>query len=215
MSAFVSRFGMLAQKVGMSRIFIDKRALAITLLKVPASYIIEKKVCDGYSVMKIGTIERKGKIKRPQAKELARKNLPACTLMQEFRITKEEAAALSDQVGMDWLNTGCLVDVRSKSVGKGFAGCMKLWNFSGAPASHGTSLAHRAVGSTGTRDKIFKNRKMPGRMGHENITIQGQKIVYKDEALGLIGLLGSVPGKQGTWVRITKAIKGSGVKYGN
>lgn len=216
MSQFISRFGMYAQKVGMSRIFLEKRLVAITLLKVVKSHVIAKKEVEDHAVVTLGIAdEYKGKIKQPQAKHYERMNLPQCKFVREFKVTKEEAAALGSEVGSEWINIGCLIDVQSKSIGKGFAGAMKMWNFSGSRASHGASLSHRSIGSTGTRDKIFKQRKMPGRMGQETITIQGQQIVYKDEELGLIGLIGSVPGKKGTWVRVSKAIKGSGVAYGN
>jgi large subunit ribosomal protein L3 len=206
-SNHVSRFGVLAQKLGMSRIFLERKAVAITLLKVPTSHVLEKKACDGFSVMKLGVTEAKGKVKKPQAKECEKNNKPICSLVKEFRISHEEAQKLEEQVGQEWIDLGSFVDVSSKSVGKGFAGAMKRWNFSGGPASHGASLSHRSIGSTGTRDKIFKNRKMPGRMGHENVTVQSQKIVYKDEESGIIGLLGSVPGKKGTWVKVVRAIK--------
>lgn len=209
MSEFVSRFGVYAQKVGMSRIFIDKKVVAITLLKVPTSHVLDKKDMGEYSVMKLGIEDYKAKIKKPQAKHLERMNQPLCPFVKEFRITHEEAQNLSNIVQLDWVDIGSIVDVRSKNIGKGFAGGMKLWNFSGSKASHGASLSHRSIGSTGTRDKIFKNRKMPGRMGQEFITIQNQKIVYKDNDLSVIGILGSVPGKKGTWVRVCKAIKGS------
>lgn len=202
-----SRFGVLAQKLGMSRIFLERKAFAITLLKVPQAHVLEKKELNGSWVMKLGVTERKGKVKQPQAKEYEKKNKPMCTLVKEFRIADYEAQKLEEKVGCEWIEIGNLVDVSSKSIGKGFAGAMKLWNFSGGPASHGASLSHRSIGSTGTRDKIFKNRKMPARMGQENITIQSQKIVYKDEEAGIIGLLGSVPGKKGTWVKVMRAIK--------
>lgn len=202
-----TKFGMFAQKIGMSRIVLDKRAVAITLLKVPTAHVLEKRECDGYSKVKLGITEYKGKINKPQAKHLERMNQPMCTKMQEFRITNEEEKNLGTVVDSQWINIGMLVDVRAKSIGKGFAGAMKLWHFSGSPASHGASLSHRSIGSTGTRDKIFKQRKMPGRMGQENITIQSQKIIYKDEELGIVGLIGSVPGKKGTWVSLTKAVK--------
>ncbi len=209
MSGFISRFGVYAQKVGMSRIFIDKRAVAITLLKVPASHVLEKKDQDEYSVMTLGVVDFKAKVKKPQAKHLERMNKPICPLVKEFRITKAEAEALGETIQLDWIDVGAIIDVRSKNIGKGFAGAMKMWNFSGSKASHGASLSHRSIGSTGTRDKIFKNRKMPGRMGQEFVTIQNQKVVYKDNDLSVIGILGSVPGKKGTWVRVCKAIKGS------
>jgi len=208
-----SKFGVFAQKLGMSRLFLEnKKAVAITLLKVPTAHILEKKECDGYSVMKLGITEAKGKLNKAQSKHYERMNKPLCTMVKEFRISHEEAAGLSQTVGTEWMSIGAFVDVTGKNIGKGFAGGMKLWNFQGCGASHGTSLTHRAIGSTGTREKIFKQRKMPGRMGQENVTIISQKIVYKDEEQGVIGIVGSVPGKKGTWVRIMKAMKKSGAQ---
>lgn len=200
-----TKFGTFAQKVGMSRLFMeDKRVIAITLLKVPNATVLEKKECEDHSVMKLGITEPRGKVKKPQAKHFERMNQPLCTMVKEFRITKEEQESIGETVGREWIEVGMLVDVQGKSIGKGFAGVMKLWNFSGGNASHGSSLFHRGLGSTGTRDKIFKQRKMPGRMGQETITIQKQKVVFKDDELGLIGLAGTVPGKKGTWVKVTK-----------
>jgi len=208
-----SKFGVFAQKLGMSRIFLEnKKAVAITLLKVPTAHVLEKKQCDGYSVMKLGITECKGKVNKAQSKHAERTNAPLCKKIKEFRISDEEAAAIGETVGTEWIEVGSFVDITGKNIGKGFAGAMKLWNFQGAQASHGASLSHRAIGSTGTRDKIFKMRKMPGRMGQETITIQSQKIVYKDEEQGVIGLLGSVPGKKGTWVNVFKAMKKQGQK---
>ncbi len=206
-----SKFGVFAQKLGMTRMFLEnKKAVAITLLKVPTAHVLEKKQCDGYSVMKLGITECKGKLNKPQSKHLERMNQPLCKKVKEFRISDQEAAQVGETVGTEWITVGDFVDITGKSTGKGFAGAMKLWNFQGSQASHGASLSHRAIGSTGTCDKIFKQRKMPGRMGQDTITIESQKIVFKDEEQGVIGLLGSVPGKKGTWVNVFKAMKKQG-----
>lgn len=203
----MKRFGTFAKKVGMTRIFVEKKAVPITLLHVPKAHVIAKEDGLDYSVMKLGITEAKGKVKKPQAKHYERMNLPMFTKVKEFRITKEEAASLGEQVGAEWIDIGSHLDVRSKSIGKGFQGAMKIWHFAGSRASHGASLSHRSIGSTGTRDKIFKQRKMARRMGQDNITIQQQEVVFKDEELNLIGISGTVPGKKGTWVQITKPAK--------
>ncbi len=204
-----SRYGMMAQKLGMTRIYIERKAVPVTLLKLPKTYVLEKKIMENYAVLKLGTEEYRATIKNPQKKELEKQNLPLATLVKEFKMDIAEAEKYNkgDLFDSSWLEIGQLIDVRSKSIGKGFAGAMKLWNFSGTQASHGASLSHRSIGSTGTRDKIFKQRKMPGRMGQENITIQSQKIAFKDEELNVVGLFGTVPGKSGTWVKVMKAIK--------
>ena len=213
MSSFISRFGAYAQKVGMSRIFVEKKAVAITLLKVPTSYLIEKKETEEFSVLKLGvqTGKKLKNINKPRTVELQKLNKPVCDLIKEFKVSKEEADAITESFKMDWLEEGVFLDVQSKSIGKGFAGVMKRWHFKGGPASHGSSLFHRGRGSIGTRDKLFKKVKMAGRLGQNLTTIQSQKILYKDEELGLIGIAGTVPGKTGVWVKLSKAIKKAGV----
>lgn len=201
-----SRFGVCAQKVGMSRLFIDKKVYAVTLLKVPENFVVEKKVYDAHVSVKLA-VEVAKSVNKPQIEELKKKNLPACSLMKEFKISQEEFDALGEKIGQEWISIGDLVDIRAKNIGKGFAGGMKKWHFSGQQATHGATLSHRSIGSTGTRDKIFKQRKMPGRMGQEFVTIQNQKVLYKDEELGIIGIYGAVPGRKGTWVNIMRAIK--------
>ena len=100
--------------------------------------------------------------------------------------------------------------LQQKNIGKGFAGVMKMWNFSGNRASHGASLSHRSIGSTGTRDCNHKNKKMPGRMGNEQVTVQSIKCMNIDKELGVIALHGSVPGKKGEWVVLSNSIKKGG-----
>lgn len=207
MSSFISRFGAYAQKVGMSRIVLDKKAIAITLLKVPKSHLIEKKECQEYSVLKLGVQTGKKNINKPQKVELEKNNKVICDLVKEFRVTKQEASEVNEELGMEWIKINMFLDVQSRSTGKGFAGVMKRWGFKGGPASHGASLFHRGSGSIGTRDSLFKNKKMAGRLGNDLTKVQNQKVVYKDEELGVIGIAGSVPGKKGAWVRITKALK--------
>jgi len=209
---FVSRFGVLAKKVGMTRVLDQNKAVAVTLLEIPKCHVLKKDERDGYVSISLGVEKCDKKIRNPQVKEFEKKNLPVCPMTREFRVTKEEADSIADFVQFDWVEEGNFVDVTGKTVGKGFAGPMKRWNFSGLRASHGVSLTHRSHGSTGTRDKIFKNRKMAGHLGNEQVTIQSQKVVKIDENLGIIAVSGCVPGRKGSWVRMTKAIKGFGEK---
>lgn len=212
MTNFVSRFGILAEKVGMSRLFMNDRAVAITLLRVPGCHVLKKEEREDCVVLTLGISDIKGKVKDPQAKEHERLGVPPSKLVSEFKVAKDEAIyEVASTIKMEWLKEGAIVDVSSKSVGKGFAGPMKRWNFHGLRASHGVSVSHRSHGSTGTREKIYKGRKMAGRMGQELVTVQNQKVVYIDNEQGLLGICGTIPGKKGTLVRVCKAIKGFGV----
>jgi large subunit ribosomal protein L3 len=208
MSGFVSRFGVLAQKIGMSRILTNDSAIAVTILKVPKCHVVARRDAPDYVSLALGVEEAKFSVAKPQAESFKKKGLPVCSLVREFRVKHEEAKNVGEAITIDLLEEGLLVDVTAESVGKGFAGPMKRWNFSGMGASHGVSLTHRAHGSLGTRDKIFPGRKMAGHLGCDVITIQSQKIVKIDNELGLIAIYGTVPGKSGVWVRVSKAMKG-------
>lgn len=203
-----SRFGILAQKVGMSRIFMEDRAIPVTLLKVPGCHVLEKKEREDYVSLVLGVSEAKGKVAKPQHVQFKNAGFPDCPLVREFRVKKQEAENVGSEIKMEWLKVGNVVDVSGNSVGKGFSGPMKRWNFSGLRATHGVSLTHRSHGSTGTREKIYKGRKMAGHLGDEKVTVQSQRVVYIDDDLGLLGIAGTVPGKAGCWVKVTKAIKG-------
>jgi len=187
--------------------FVDKVMKAVTLVKVPTNSVLEKKETEDYAVVKLGVTEKRGKLNKAQKVELEKKDLPACKLTKEFRISKEEISIFESSVSAKLLKDFEYVDVTSKSIGKGFAGGMKRWGFSGAPETHGSSLSHRAIGSTGTREFNWPGKKMPGRLGGDVTTIQNIKVVAVDEELGLVAIYGSVPGKPGTWVELRKSIK--------
>lgn len=203
---FVTRFGWICEKVGMSSIVCDGVVQGITLLKIFKQNVLNKQEFENGVVLTIG-IEKFKLKNKPQIQSLLKNDKPMCKIVKEFRVLKEESDDLGECYGIELFKDGMFVDVSSKGTGKGFAGGMKRWNFQGAGASHGNSLAHRTIGSTGTRDKIFKGKKMPGRLGGKRITVQNLRVCLIDADLGVVGVNGSVPGKNGTLVEVKKAVK--------
>ena len=130
--------------------------------------------------------------------------------LAEFRVSEDALIPVGAEITADHFVEGQFVDVCGISIGKGFAGGMKRWNFGGLRASHGVSISHRSIGSTGGRQdpgKTFKNKKMPGHMGDRRITTQNVKVVKTDVERGLIMIQGSVPGSKGAWIMIKDAVK--------
>lgn len=204
--SFHNRLGWIGRKVGMTNVLCGKKVCGVTLVQILKQNVISKKEEDDCVVLRVGVETTKLRAK-PQLVELQKLEKPLCRLIREFRITAEEAALISDDYGIDLLDSEKFLDVSANGIGKGFAGGMKRWNFQGAGASHGTSLTHRAIGSTGTREKNWPNKKMPGRLGGKRITIQSLPVLEVDKELGLVALHGSVPGKAGTMVVLRKALK--------
>lgn len=207
---YITRFGWIAEKVGMTNLQVENKVQAVTLLKIFRQIVIEKKTEDEQGRVTVG-VEKYKLRNKPQICALKKKEKPLCKVIKEFKISADELNSLGDSYGIELFQENMFVDVAAKSIGKGFAGAMKRWNFQGAGASHGNSLAHRAIGSTGTRDKMFKGKKMPGRLGGKRVTIQNLKVCSIDSELGLIVLKGAVPGKNGSIVEVRKAIKKGGV----
>ena len=206
MSMFISRAGLIAKKIGMSSLFIDGKLLPVTLIEVPVNYIIKKVEKEEFDVVKLGVQAYKN-VNKPQVKECEKNGAPACSLIKEFKTGKGEIEKEVKEINLDFLKNYKFVDVTNMSIGKGFAGGMKRWNFKGLPASHGASLSHRSIGSTGTRDCNFKGKKMPGRLGNEKITVQNLKIVDFDSELNLFSVLGCVPGHSDSYLYVRKAVK--------
>jgi len=208
---FCSRFGWIGEKIGMTTMLIDKKSVGVTLVKIMTQNILSKVDLDDYSILKVGI--ESGKLKtKPQIEEMKKLNKPLCKIVKEFRVSKEESDSVNVSYAIDLIESEKFVDVTAENIGKGFAGGMKRWNFDGQPASHGASLSHRAIGSTGTRDKNWKGKKMPGRLGGETVTVQNLKVCYVDKELSVVALHGAVPGKSGSVVFVRKAIKKQGVK---
>lgn len=209
------RTGALALKVGMLAIF-DKwgRRYPVTVLHLDECQVIQVKqmATDGYTGLKLGVGEAKLKrVNITTAGQYKGKDIKPKRELQEFRVTPDAIVPVGTTIKAMHFVPGQLVDVQGISKGKGFQGVMKRHNFGGGPASHGTSLAHRVPGSIGMRQdpgRVFKGKKMPGRMGGKRDTSQNLWIVKIDPVRDLIYVKGAVPGNAGSFVKIVDAVKG-------
>jgi large subunit ribosomal protein L3 len=208
------RTGLIAQKLGMSRIFDEKGAhIPVTVLSVAGLQVtgIRTQEKDGYTAVQLGLGKRKAKnCSASERANFAKAKVEPKAKVAEFRVP---AAGLLD-VGAEVLAShfvpGQFVDVAGITMGKGFAGGMKRWNFGGLNASHGVSVSHRSIGSTGGRQdpgRTFKNKKMPGHMGVERVTTLNLKVVQVDAERGLLFVKGAVPGTAKGYVFVRDAIK--------
>ncbi len=208
------RSGMIAQKVGMTRIFTDEgEHVPVTVLKVDGCQVVAVRTeeTDGYTAVQIGAGQIKVKnVTKPLRGHFAKAKVEPKRKLAEFRVTPDALIDVGAELSAAHFVPGQFVDVTGTSIGKGFAGAMKRWNFGGLRATHGVSISHRSHGSTGNRQdpgKVFKNKKMAGHLGDERVTVLNLKVVQVDEERGLIMLKGAVPGSEGGWVRIRDAIK--------
>lgn len=208
------RSGAIAQKVGMTRIFAeDGTHQPVTVLRLESCQVVANRTQDrdGYTAVQLGVGKAKVKnVTKPMRGHFAKAKVEPKRKLVEFRVDPDGLLPVGAELLATHFVPGQYVDVRGSTIGKGFAGAMKRWNFSGLEASHGVSISHRSHGSTGQRQdpgKTFKNKKMAGHMGTEQVTTQNLKVVEVDEARGLILVRGAVPGADGGWVRITDAVK--------
>ncbi len=208
------RSGIIAQKVGMTRLFTaEGNHVPVTVLKVDNCEVVgvRSKEKDGYVALQVGAGNVKDKhTAKPQRVAFAKANVAPKKKVVEFRVSEDCVVPVGSEFGVNHFVKGQFVDVTGTSIGKGFAGVMKRWNFSGDNATHGVSLTHRSGGSTGQRQdpgKVFKNKKMPGHMGAEQVTVQNLQVVDLDEAKGLIMVKGAVPGFDGNVVIVKDAVK--------
>ncbi len=208
------RSGLVAQKVGMTRIFNDAgEHVPVTVLKLENCQVVAQRTQEknGYTALQlgVGTVKVKNVSKAERTRFAIVKIEPKRKLV-EFRVDPKNMIEVGAELTAEHFLPGQLVDVTGTSIGKGFAGPMKRWNFGGLRATHGVSVSHRSHGSTGNRQdpgKVFKNKKMAGHLGDERVTTQNVKVVKVDAAAGLIMLRGSVPGSKGGWVLVRDAIK--------
>ena len=210
------RTGVLARKVGMTRVYTPNREHnSVTVLKIPSSIVIghRKTKVDGYNALILGFEKANSKyLKKPQKEFFSKIKQEPLKKVKEFRISEENFVEKGKSIISSHFVVGQYVDVRSDSIGKGFAGAMKRHNFSGLRASHGVSISHRSHGSTGNSQdpgRVWKGKKMAGQMGNKKITIQSLEVVSIDEERSLILVKGGVPGAIGGWVEITDAKKKS------
>ena len=208
------RSGIIAQKVGMTRIFTDEgEAIPVTVLKVENCQVVAHRTVekDGYTALQLGA--GKAKVKRmtkPERGHFAKAKVEPKRKLAEFRVSEDNMIEIGAELTADHFVPGQYVDVTGTSIGKGFAGAMKRWNFGGLRASHGVSIAHRSHGSTGQCQdpgKVFKGKKMAGHMGARRVTTQNLKVVRTDAERGLIMVKGAVPGAKGSWVFVRDAVK--------
>ncbi len=208
------RSGLIARKLGMTRIYTDEgAAVPVTVLKVDNVHVVAHKTAekDGYSAVQLGSATPKIKrLTKAERGHFAKAKVEPKRKLQEFRVAPDMAMPVGAEVTADHFVAGQFVDVTGTSKGKGFQGGMKRWNFGGLRATHGVSVSHRSIGSTGNRQdpgKVFKNKKMPGHMGSETVTTLNIQVVRTDAARGLILVKGSVPGSEGGWVSVRDAVK--------
>jgi len=210
----MSDIALLGKKIGMTREFYKTGlSVPVTVLKIEKARVIQVIEEDkrGYKAIQLGY----GKIKNSKLTKsmkgyFAKKNTEAKRKLKEFRVEKTENYKEGNEFGLEIFNETKFVDIKSKTIGKGFAGVMKRYNFSGLRATHGVSVSHRSHGSTGQRQdpgKVFKGKKMAGHMGDKIRTMQNIEIIKSDIENDLLYLKGSIPGSKNTEVLVKKAIK--------
>jgi large subunit ribosomal protein L3 len=210
--------GLIAKKLGMTRLLRDE-AIQVTVLQVESNIVTQIKTLanDGYIAVQIsaGSKKRKTRVTKAVAGHFAKANVEPVVMLREFRVTENETAELKvgDEIKADSFSLGQYVDVVSElTKGKGFQGGVKRHHFRTQDATHGNSLSHRVVGSTGQRQspgRVFKGKKMPGQMGAVRRTAQNLEIAGIDVEKNLILIKGAVPGSAGSRVLIKKTVKGA------
>jgi large subunit ribosomal protein L3 len=208
------RTGVVAQKVGMTRVFTEAgEHVPVTVLRLANCQVIAHRTKDknGYVALQLGSGPRRtNNMSKADRGYFAKANVEPKRKLAEFRVPEDALIPVGAEITADHFVPGQFVDVVGVSIGKGFAGGMKRWNFGGLRASHGVSISHRSIGSTGGRQdpgKTFKNKKMPGHMGVERVTTLNLKVVQTDVERGLILVEGAVPGAKGGWITVRDAVK--------
>src|SRR6516165_3092067 len=208
------RTGLLAQKIGMTRLFgAEGDHVAVTVLKIDNCQVVAMRTRekDGYTALQLGIGTAKAKnVSKPQRGHFAKAKVEPKARLAEFRVSEDAVLAVGSEITAAHFIAGQYVDVIGVSIGKGFAGAIKRHNFGGLGASHGVSISHRSHGSTGQRQspgKTFKNKKMAGHLGGERVTTQSLEVITTDPERGVLMIKGSVPGSPGGFVLIKDAVK--------
>ena len=206
--------GLIGTKIGMTREFVKSgQSIPVTVIRVEKGRVLdviteEKR---GYKAVKLGFFKLKNsKLTKQMKGYFAKKNTEPKKILKEFRVENNEEFKEGNELGLEIFKDKKFIDVRSKTIGKGFAGVMKRWNFGGLRASHGVSVSHRSHGSTGQRQdpgKVFKGKKMAGHMGDKLRTMLNLEIVKSDLENNLLYLKGSIPGSKNTTVLIRESVK--------
>ncbi|WP_029075471.1 50S ribosomal protein L3 [Kaistia adipata] len=208
------RSGLIAQKVGMTRIYTDAgEQVPVTVLKLDNCQVVAHRTEDknGYTAVQLGSGLAKVK-NTPKAERghFAAAEVEPKRKVTEFRVSPDNLIEVGAELTAEHFVVGQFVDVSGTSIGKGFAGVMKRHNFGGGRATHGNSVSHRTHGSTGQRQdpgRVFKNKKMAGHMGDVRVTTQNLKVIRTDVERGLIMVEGAVPGAKGGWIEVRDAVK--------
>ncbi len=206
--------GLIGKKIGMTREFMNTgQSVPVTVIKVEKGRVIDIITKDkrGYNAIKLGFFKIKNsKLTKQMKGYFAKKNTEPKKILKEFRIENSDQYKEGNELGLEIFKDKKFLDVKSKTIGKGFAGVMKRWNFGGLRASHGVSVSHRSHGSTGQRQdpgKVFKGKKMAGHMGDKIRTMLNLEIIKSDLENDLIYLRGSIPGSKNSTVLLRESVK--------
>ena len=206
--------GLLGTKIGMTREFLSNgQSVPVTVIRVEKGRVLDiiTKETRGYTAVKVGFFPIKNsKLTNQMKGYFTKKNTEPKKILKEFRLDKTEELKEGNEIGLEILKDIKFVDVRSKTIGKGFAGVMKKYNFGGLRASHGVSVSHRSHGSTGQRQdpgRVFKGKKMAGHMGDKFRTMLNLEIVKSDVENNLLYLKGSIPGSKNSTILVRQSIK--------
>lgn len=208
------RSGLIVQKLGMTRLFTEAgKHVPVTVLKLDKCQVVAQRTeeKDGYSAVQLGS--GFAKVKRTSSAmrgHFAKAKVEPKRRVAEFRVSADNLIDVGAELSAAHFIEGQKVDATGTSIGKGFAGAMKRWNFGGLRASHGVSISHRSHGSTGQCQdpgKVFKGKKMAGHMGAARVTTQNLEVVKTDADRGLVFIKGAVPGPKSGWVTVKDAVK--------
>ena len=206
--------GLIGTKIGMTREFIETgQSIPVTVIKVEKGRVLDviTKEKRGYNAVKVGFFKLKNsKVTKQMKGYFAKKNTEPKKILKEFRMENTDQYKEGNELGLEIFKDKKFLDVRSKTIGKGFAGVMKRWNFGGLRASHGVSVSHRSHGSTGQRQdpgKVFKGKKMAGHMGDKLRTILNLEVVKSDLENNLLYLKGSIPCSKNSTVFLRESVK--------
>mgnify|MGYP001167626407 CR=1 FL=1 len=206
--------GLLGTKIGMTREFLSSgQSIPVTVIKIEKGRVIDliEKEKRGYTAIKVGFFKIKNsKLTKQMKGFFTKKNTEPKKILKEFRVKEIDKYKAGNELGIEIFKDLKFVDVRSKTIGKGFAGAMKRWNFSGLRASHGVSVSHRSHGSTGQRQdpgKVFKGKKMAGHMGDKYRTLLNLELIKSDEQNNLLYIKGCIPGSKNATVLVKEPSK--------
>lgn len=208
------RTGLIARKLGMSRVFRDDGShVPVSVLQVEGCQVVAQRTLerDGYTALQLGVGTRKVKnVTKPERGHFAKAGVEPKRKVAEFRVDEDALIDVGAEITVDHFVAGQFVDVIGTSIGKGFAGGMKRHGFGGLRATHGVSISHRSLGSTGNRQdpgRTFPGKKMAGHLGDKRVTVLNLQVVGTDVERGLILIRGAVPGAEGGHLLVRDAVK--------